>query len=328
MQRNSDRLKSIRERLYGENNKKLLLPSAYKTSIAEMEILRAIMLHGTDGVSHGELAKIVRKDRKNLRSYTKKLINRKVIRRDKGKQGKYYVTGNHYGNTLYSAYLLGNMVSERILPDDNLSLTDEEEKTPENTGVRYTSYFRPRFTNDSELQRVLFEFSNILGSLILYVIIQGLNPENNKIIESEENIEKDQLVQEWVKTTLSEVMGPDLLRSFKESILLSLNSILVSPKDPYTDVLNYLGKRPLFQLSEPIISELVQAYARLYPVMFNALEEMRHELPTEVKKFGERLEHQHQRRQQQSLCKHKYNELVFRHKKIKHCRKCHHTVFT
>ena len=64
----------------------------------------------------------------------------------------------------------------------------------------------------------------------MYVIIQGINPENNQIIESEENIEKDQLVQEWVKTTLSEVMAPDLLRSFKESILLSINSIFFESK--------------------------------------------------------------------------------------------------
>ena len=168
----------------------------------------------------------------------------------------------------------------------------------------------PKFTSDSELQRVLFEFSNMVGAFVLYILIQGLNPANSRIIESQKYIEQDQLVQEWVKTTLSEVIGSNLLISFKESILPSLHSVFSNPKDPYTDVMNYLGIKPLFQLSESIIGELVQAYSRLYPVMFNALEEMRHELPLEVKKFEERLEHQHLRRQQQNLCRHEYNELI------------------
>ena len=62
--------------------------------------------------------------------------------------------------------------------------------------------------------------------------------------------------------------------------------------------------------------------------MFNVLEEMRHDLPIAVKKFEESLEHQHLRRQLQNLCKHEYNEIKFREKRIKHCHRCHHTVFT
>jgi len=226
---------------------------------------------------------------------------------------------------LHSAYLLGNLIKERILPDDcNLVLNDNKEYTD----VTYTSYFRPKFTNDSELQRVLFEFSNMVGALVLFILIQGLNPANNRIIVSRKYLEQDQLVQEWVKTTLSEVVVPDLLRSFKESILPSLHSVFSNPMDPYTDVIKFLYKRPLFQLSEQVIEELEKAYARLYPVMFGALEEMRRELPMEVVKFEERLEHAHQRRKLQNVCKHEYNDLIFTDKRIKHCRKCHHTVFT
>jgi hypothetical protein len=170
----------------------------------------------------------------------------------------------------------------------------------------------------------------MVGAFVLYILIQGLNPANNRIIESQKYVEQDQLVQEWVKTTLSEVIGDkaDLLRSFKESILPSLHSISMKPNDPYTDVIQYLGKRPLFQVSEQVIEELEKAYARLYPVMFGALEEMRHELPMEVLKFEGSLEHAGQRRKQQSVCKHAYNELIFRDKRIKHCRKCHKTIFT
>lgn len=167
----------------------------------------------------------------------------------------------------------------------------------------------------------------MVGALILYVLIQGLNPRNNNVIGSEENIEKDRLVQEWVQTTLSEVVGPDLLASFKESILPSLHSISLNPEDPYTNIIEYLGKRPLFQLSEQVIKELIKAYARLYPVMFNGLEEMRCELPMEVDKFEEHLEYMHEKRKQQNVCKHEYNESMFRTDRIKHCRKCHHTVF-
>ncbi len=82
MKPNPDMLNSIKERLYRENDKKSLLPSAHKIETAEAEILKAIMVHGTDGVSHGELAKIIKKDRKNLRYYTKKLIDSKIIRRE------------------------------------------------------------------------------------------------------------------------------------------------------------------------------------------------------------------------------------------------------
>ena len=220
----------------------MLLPSAHKIETAEAEILNAIILHEADGISHGELAKIIKKDRKNLRIYTKRLTDRKIIRRESGPHGKYHVT-NPYGRTWYSAYLFGNLIKERILPDEcNLVLTNKGEKIPENMDfVTYTSYFRPRFTSDSELQRVLFEFSNMIGAFVLYILIQGLNPANNRIIESQKYVEQDQLVQEWVKTTLSEVIGDkaDLLRSFKESILPLLHNISIKPNDPYTDVINY-----------------------------------------------------------------------------------------
>ena len=59
-----------------------------KLKTAEAEILKAIMLHDPDGVSHGELAKIIKKDRKNLRIYTKRLIGRKIIRRESGPHRK------------------------------------------------------------------------------------------------------------------------------------------------------------------------------------------------------------------------------------------------
>jgi hypothetical protein len=302
-------LNRTRERLYGENNKKPTF-QADRIRRTEGEILRVIILYGTNGISHGNLAETIKIDRKNLRAYTQRLIERKLIRREKGKQGRYFATGNPYGNTLYSAFLFGNMIKERILPDD--------------TNI---SYFRPKATNDSELQKVLFELSNMLGALILYVLIQGLNPRNNQIIGSEENIEKDQLVQEWVHTTLSEVVGPDLLASFKDSILLSLRSITLNPEDPYTNIMEYLGKRPLFQLSEQVIKELTKAYARLYPVMFNALEEMRCELPMEVDKYEKHLDYMDEKRKQQNACKHEYTESTSRNGEIKHCRRCHHTVF-
>ena len=59
MRPNSDRLNSIRERLRRENDKKSLLPSAHKIETAEAEILKAIILHDPDGISHVELAKII-----------------------------------------------------------------------------------------------------------------------------------------------------------------------------------------------------------------------------------------------------------------------------
>ncbi|HET6641433.1 MAG TPA: hypothetical protein VFY64_06720 [Nitrososphaeraceae archaeon] len=84
---------------------------------------------------------MIKIDRKNLRHYTKRLIDKKLIRRENGIQGRYFATGGPYGNTLYSGYLFGNMIKERILPDDcNLILTNKEEKIPGNKDyVTYTT---------------------------------------------------------------------------------------------------------------------------------------------------------------------------------------------
>jgi hypothetical protein len=63
----------------------------------------------------------------------------------------------------------------------------------------YKHYFEPKFSEKDELERCVFEFSNKIGAFITFVLMHAMNPDNKKIINSKENIEKDELIRNGLK---------------------------------------------------------------------------------------------------------------------------------
>ena len=75
---------------YGQDTLDDLLPHEEYVRKKEEKIMKVIIGHGDSGIAHLQLAQIIGIDRKNLTSYTKRLMRKGLIKRGKGKQGKYY----------------------------------------------------------------------------------------------------------------------------------------------------------------------------------------------------------------------------------------------
>jgi hypothetical protein len=290
----------------------------------EHTILKVVFVR-ENGIAHQELARIVGLDRKNLRPYVHRLISKNLIRRDSGLQGKYYPVKEADLGTSISADILSQHFLSKILRDD------------EGKFVSDTPYFKTIFTENSELEHFLFEFSNRVGGFIIYIMIQAMNPTNNVATHIKDNIEKDFEVQRWVEDAIS-IMQESLLSLFKKNASIFIAKPNDSPIDinnpQYSEkVINSLIKcyfdRPLYLLNERAIYELTTAFSKLYPKLNYAMEKNRLQLSTLVGQEVDRLVFSAERSKIQNACRHNYKGLTVQLHKRKfrtlHCSKCHKT---
>ena len=281
-----------------------------------------------NGIAHQELARIVELDRKNLRPYMQRLISKNLIRRDSGLQGKYYPIKETDLGTSISADILTQNFLLKILRDH------------ERKFVSNTPYFKTKFTETSELEDFLLEFSNRVGGFIIYILIQAMNPANNVGAYTKDNIEKDYAVQRWVEDAIS-IMQKSLLPLFKKNALIFLvrlgDRFMEKNSPQYLEkiansIIKYYFNRPAYIFNETIISELTTAFSNLYPKLNYALEKNRLQLPTLVDQEVDRLTFSAERYKIQKACKHNHKRLIEqlrkRRFKILHCTKCHKTERT
>ena len=150
----SDKLNWLREKaeqIYEEGRRKSTF-QAENVRKKEARIIEVIIMNSRKGVPHGELAKIIGLDRKNLTPYMERLIARKLIRREAGRQGKYFPTEEAYKDTRLNAYLIAEGYRSSILKEDKAIVLNNREQTYPNyiNFTTYTKYFQPKFTeNDS-----------------------------------------------------------------------------------------------------------------------------------------------------------------------------------
>ena len=74
----------------------------------EAKIVTAVLKSGEYGISHGQLSKTTNIERKNLRSYMKKLIGNGLVTRGPGLQGLYYPTTKALRPKNSGAYILSD----------------------------------------------------------------------------------------------------------------------------------------------------------------------------------------------------------------------------
>ena len=265
---------------YGRDHKK---PTFMEDRVKEREgeILRVILRNGHFGVAHQALAIAVRIDRKSLRPYIKRLSEKKLIWRSSGKQGKYFPTEEGYKDTRLNAYLIAEGYRSNILKEDKAIILNNREQTYPNyiNFTTYTKYFRPKSTENDLLEALLFELSNRIGGFVIYILIQGMNPNNiGKIIMSKEkSIEEDSLVDEWIQKAISSVI-PFLGRNFKDSIYKALGRFPTS----YEKHIKYMDKRPFLKFDKKTANELDNAFAELYPLLYHELKRIVTELPRKI----------------------------------------------
>jgi hypothetical protein len=184
----------------------------------------------------------------------KRLINKRLVKRGSGKQGRYFpVTKAHRGISI-TADLLTKYFDERILNCEDEFIIE-------------SPYFKKNIDyNEFELEQALLNFSNIIGGFITYMLIQSMNAANKITDHIKDNVEKDITVEDWVEDAISQ-LRPSLLPFFKfmifpflQTVAGNVNKMGGGPDKPGNlakVLMNYSFKPPLYTLDDKTIHELV-----------------------------------------------------------------------
>jgi predicted transcriptional regulator len=220
------------------------LPSSAIKKNKRSKIL-ANLLYFKAGISHQKLADVMGIDRKTLRRYMSELVSEGYAKREKDKFGLYYPTtkalnqevmidalGNGLRKVLSYGYDCGRHGDIKLVKD----------------------------WDDAQLD--LFKFSNLLGALVTYILIQSVNPTNEFIEEKDHDHKKyrSPLLREskWVEKILSQLInGIDLESEFHRKVYTPLTSL----------------------------REVFQAYKELYPQIYTELCHIWDALPQQTNKI-------------------------------------------
>jgi predicted transcriptional regulator len=311
---------------YGDDTLSELLPHQEYVRRREAKIMQVIIGHSDSGIAHLQLAQLIGVNRKNLTSYTKRLMTKGLIKRGKGKHGKYYPATKAYRGTIITADLFGKAAAGLILANEDFPID---------------SPFFINIGTGKALQYVLFMFSNKLGAIITYLLIQAMNPANKIMGDTKNDEEKDLNVQRWLDDAMSPLL-PALLPLFKGAISVHLESHYgdyinedgsVNLDKVGEDFLSFGYDRPLYTLKEEFISEVMAAFSKSYPSITNGLEKIRSQVPRVIAQQKSHWEYMSDCLKQQKLCKHNYELPLDKswsaksNNRILHCRKCHKTKY-
>jgi hypothetical protein len=288
----------------------------------ENEVYETIRVYGiTGGISHNELATKVSLHRSNLRKYTNKLMEKGLIRRGKGLQGKYFPTEEPYKDHLFNAFMLGHDFDFNLLKkEEDLVLTDKILVAPEYRDFTgYRRYYEPKFAKTDRVERKLFEISNRIGAYVTFILIQAMNPDNhNNTIPS---VEADKAAEEWVRTAISQILSSSLLNYFRDSIYKATNRYPIG----YKAQSEYFEQHPRFRLDRDILDQILPAFNDIYPLLGLELEETMKVLPKALDIYKQNLENSHKISQQQKSCDHdwiKKEVEIGINRYFKYCVKC------
>lgn len=287
----------------------------------DSNIMNTIVANRDIGIAHCQLASEVKINRKNLTAHMKILIEKELVKRTKGKQGRYFPTARSNRAIYRSADLIGNWAAERMLAeaDEDLPIIDP---------LLSTEFFEKRLSD------ILSKFSNKIGIIITYLLIQSMNHSN---IPDSDNIEKDDdrnpEIERWFDNALSS-LRPILLPFLWSCVVRQL--ILVGyPDDKYINAIKAgEGSENIpYLLDDKTISVLNWMLSQQYPKMITKLEKNRSQIP---KIIAEQLRHEKYVRYSiriQQKCNHNYklplNKILSEKSgnRIRHCRKCHSTKY-
>jgi hypothetical protein len=294
------------------------------TRITEDKIMEVITANRKNGIAHQKLARIIGINRKNLGKYISRLIARGLALRGPGLRGKYYPATKEHRETSISAEILGEVLASTILYDSDLKI-----KSP---------FFR---RSEQEIGNALFVFSNKVGAIITYLLIQSMNPLNKISGNTKNPVERDLNVETWVDDVIT-TLRPALLQSIKEHVGLYLETLSqgvvnsdgsINYKKDLGAFAKYLYGRPRYELSGAVISELMTTFSTLYPSLSKRFERIRSVLPQLVAEEVEHWEYMEIKLERQKVCRHDYrtptNKALlekYADDQIKHCKKCHKTI--
>jgi biotin operon repressor len=277
-----------------------------------------------DGVGHLELARKVGINRINLTPHMRRLKAKGLVVRGRGKRGKYYPASKKYRDISITADIFTKVAAGTILAGDGAFPID-------------SPYFDDMIVDKNTLlENVLFTFSNGVGGIITYLLVQAMNP-SNKIPgrDAENDEEKDINVNKWFKDGFLS-LGDYLLTLFKEYIgselLTYCNDYVKEGEIDFQrfglDFLNYKYKSS-FTLDERFISCIKEGLSRIYPSIYDHLEKISSQLPRVSAQEFNRAQYRKMNYRQQKICNHNWglprNESLsakYQNNSL-HCSKCH-----
>lgn len=278
-----------------------LLPHEENVKRRQEQIMNVINARGNDGIGHVQLAAILGINRKNLTPHMKRLISKGLVRKGPGLRGKYYPTSEYRG-PIMTADILGKLAAGMILENEDLQIN--------------SPYFR-NTQGKNLLDITLFGFSNKVGAIITYLLIQSMNPENNITGNAANDEEKDLNVERWINDAISS-LGYVLLPLFKERIRVPMTMATLQDSLVDTDgssikervgleFLAYIRDRPQYTIKQKLISDLMGAFSNSYPNITRELQKIDNStLQQLAARELDHFEHVKRRRIQQNKCKHNY----------------------
>jgi DNA-binding transcriptional ArsR family regulator len=277
-----------------------------------------------DGIGHLELASKVGIDRKNLTPHLKRLRRKGIVMRGKGKRGKYYPANKKYRGISVTADIVSRAAAGKILENEELPID--------------SPYFESGMLDNYSLDNALFKFSNGVGAIITYLIIQSMDRSSEIPGRDTKNAkEQDINVNRWFNDGIS-TLGAHLLTLFKEYMCnelldLSYNNYVKEDgaldKDRvFADWWGYHHTPPLFTLDEKSIKSLMTSFLSIYPSIGVYLEKIRSQFPHIVNLITAQEEYRRIRDKQQKICNHDFRpprDTFYSKNEFLHCTKCHKT---
>lgn len=255
------------------------------------------------GISHKLLAESIGRDRKTIRPYLKRLIKMGLVTRDQGKHGKYFPTTKRHRGTVIGAEILAESFREKFL--------DAFEEI-----FVYSPHFKRNIPYEDErfdLEDALFSFSNIVGGWITYVLIQSMNPTNYLTDDVKDDVGMKLSVAAFIEDAISVVQRYLLLffNYYVSKFLETLHKEVQGMKGGFStsNILKVFFGDILLEgklFDEGSISELNDAFSKVYPNLSHELEKTRLEQPTLVKHETDRRKRLSEAIRKQENCKPHY----------------------
>jgi hypothetical protein len=179
-------------------------------------------------------------------------------------------------------------------------------------------FFRSEIIDDNDnftLDNALFMFSNGIGAIITYLLIQSMNrsydiPGRN--VKNDD--EKDVNVSSWFKDGMS-ILGVFLLTLFKQYIAcpltISSNNYVnedgtVDECRAVMDIIKHTHSYPSYALDDKFITSLMVSFSRTYPTISTQLDSVEYRLPVAAFWETNHLQYESVSYWHQKKCRHRY----------------------
>jgi predicted transcriptional regulator len=295
-----------------------------------------------NGIPHQRLADIVELDRKSIRPYIRSLMEKDLVRKNE-QNGWYISTESYYKDPIFKAEVFGdsfqyklrnknfqvlNNVSGRML------FSPDQKKMFQYDFTKYKELFEPKFSQNNNIEKILFEFSNQIGAFITYLMIYCMNPDNkNNNTTNFSREESDRITQKMFQTAMNQIT-PYLIIRFRDFLNNMSNIDPTKDNNKIRDI--HSKESSKYYLQKDIVIKLLESFVRIYPIMtleFERILDKRYFFkealegwPSAIEGYKKWLISYNEDLKKQETCKHEFGKstesVLYFGKIIQQCSKC------